>query len=390
MTSAAPAITPADAAFMQQALALALLARPHCPPNPAVGCVLAAPGGQVIGQGHTQPAGQAHAEIMALRHAAAQGHATAGATAYVTLEPCSHHGRTGPCCDALIAAGLRRVVLAVQDPNPHVAGQGIARLRAAGLQVDLCPGPPAAQGAASHAFAQQVRALNIGFFSRMLRQQPWVRLKTACSLDGRTALPNGASQWITSPEARADNQHWRARACAILTGAGTVLADDPQLNVRLSGHSRQPTLYILDSRLRTPAQARLWAVPGRRVCIVTDEADPARHQPLRQRGADILVLPGPQGRIHLPALLAEMARREINELHVEAGARLNASLLAQRLADEVLLYQAPLLLGEGHGLAALGPFTQIAQAPRLQAHTPPQPIGPDWRSQWLVADKPSF
>ncbi|MDO8250784.1 MAG: bifunctional diaminohydroxyphosphoribosylaminopyrimidine deaminase/5-amino-6-(5-phosphoribosylamino)uracil reductase RibD, partial [Rhodoferax sp.] len=206
-------------------------------PNPSVGCVITSAGGAVIGQGHTQRAGEPHAEVMALRDASAQGHCVKGATAYVTLEPCSHHGRTPPCCDALIAAGIGKVVVSIEDPNPLVAGQGIARLRAAGIEVEVGPG------------AAESRELNIGFFSRMIRKTPWVRMKMAASLDGTTALANGQSQWITSPEARADGHAWRARASAVLTGIGTVLQDNPRLDVREVATPRQPHLVVVDSRL---------------------------------------------------------------------------------------------------------------------------------------------
>ena len=351
---------------MLQALALADQARLSCPPNPAVGCVLVDAGGQVIGQGHTQPTGQAHAEVMALRDAQARGHSTAGATAYVTLEPCAHQGRTGPCADALVAAGVRKVVASLQDPNPRVAGQGLARLRAAGIEVQVGPG------------AVVSRELNTGFFSRMQRQRPWVRLKVASSLDGRTALPNGVSQWITSEAARADGHAWRARACAVLTGIGTVLRDNPQLDARAPGVTRQPMLVIADSRLRTPTDARLWDVPGRRVCVVSARANAEREAALRARGADVLALAGTDGQIDLPALLAELARREVNEVHVEAGAQLNAALWRAGLVDELLLYQAPVLLGEGPGLAALGPFTELAQGLQLE-YISADRVGPDLR-----------
>ncbi|MDR0479625.1 MAG: bifunctional diaminohydroxyphosphoribosylaminopyrimidine deaminase/5-amino-6-(5-phosphoribosylamino)uracil reductase RibD, partial [Burkholderiaceae bacterium] len=252
---------------MDRALRLAESARWHCPPNPAVGCVITDSQGHVLGEGCTQAAGQAHAEIMALLDAAAQGRDVRGATVYVTLEPCSHHGRTGPCCEALIAAGVARVVAAAQDPNPRVAGRGIARLRDAGMMVDV------------GLREAEARAMNPGFFSRMERERPWVRVKSAASLDGRTALPGGASQWITSEAARADGYAWRARAGAVLTGIGTVLTDDPLLTVRLPGVTRQPHLIILDSRLRTPPGARLWQAQGRRTLIYTAadvESDPAQ------------------------------------------------------------------------------------------------------------------
>ncbi|HMN58671.1 MAG TPA: bifunctional diaminohydroxyphosphoribosylaminopyrimidine deaminase/5-amino-6-(5-phosphoribosylamino)uracil reductase RibD [Ottowia sp.] len=364
---------PADP-YMAMALALAKQARLICPPNPAVGCVLVGADGQVIGQGHTQSTGQAHAEVMALRDAQARGHSTVGATAYVTLEPCAHQGRTGPCADALIQAGVRRVIASLQDPNPRVAGQGFARLRAAGVEVQVGPG------------AEAARELNIGFFSRMTRGRPWVRMKVAASLDGRTALPNGVSQWITSDAARADGHAWRARACAVLTGIGTVLHDDPRLDVRIAGATRQPMLVIADSQWRTPLAARLWQVPERRVCIVGAGADAARERALRERGADVLRLPGADGRIDLPALLAELARREVNEVHVEAGAQLNAALWRADGVDELLLYQAPRLLGEGAPLAALGPFTELAQGPQLE-YIGADRIGPDLRIRARVAGR---
>jgi len=216
-------------------------------PNPLVFCVLHSSNGEVIAQGHTQQAGGPHAEVMALRDAAAKGHSVVGATAYVTLEPCSHHGRTGPCCDALIAAGIKKVVATNLDPNPLVAGNGFAKLRAAGVEVEVL--------APDHPLAIQSRELNIGFFSRMIRKTPWVRVKVAASLDGTTALDNGASQWITSPAARADGHAWRAQSCAILTGIGTVLADRPRLDVRLVDTPRQPHLVVVDSTLETPLDA---------------------------------------------------------------------------------------------------------------------------------------
>lgn len=357
-----------DHAMMRRALALAERGRRLSPPNPAVGCVLVDAAGTVLGEGFTQPVGQAHAEVMALRDAAARGHRTQGATAYVTLEPCAHHGRTGPCCDALVAAGVRRVVAALPDPNPRVGGQGLQRLRDAGVAVAL--GPPEVAAAA--------RELNIGFFTRMERGTPWVRLKVASSLDGRTALPDGRSQWITSPAARADAQAWRARACAVLTGIGTVLDDDPLLNVRLPDSPRQPALVVLDSQLRTPAQARLWQVAGRRVCIATAVTDAARQQPLQARGAQVLALPGDDGRVDLPALLAHLARQEVNELHVEAGHRLNGALLRAGLVDELLLYQAPRLLGDGVGIADLGPLAGLDQALAFDWHAIER-VGPDLR-----------
>lgn len=352
--------------FMQRALALAEQARPACPPNPAVGCVLVDAQGQVLGEGCTQPVGQAHAEIMALRDAGARGHSVRGATAYVSLEPCAHQGRTGPCCEALVAAGVARVVASVQDPNPRVAGQGLARLRAVEVEVIVGPG------------AEASRELNIGFFKRMARGLPWVRLKAAISLDGRTALPNGHSQWITSAAAREDGHAWRARACAVLTGIGTVRQDDPQLNVRLPGQARQPALVIVDSRLQTPPDARLWRVANRQVLIYTASRDAARADELQERGATVVALPNPHGQVDLAAVLQDLATREVNELHVEAGHQLNGALLREGLVDELLVYQAPKLLGEGAGLAALGPFAQVDEGLSMR-WAEAVPIGPDLR-----------
>jgi diaminohydroxyphosphoribosylaminopyrimidine deaminase/5-amino-6-(5-phosphoribosylamino)uracil reductase len=339
---------------MRAALELARRALPGCPPNPAVGCVIVDVGGAVLGCGHTQATGEAHAEVMALRDAAARGQTVRGATAYITLEPCAHQGRTGPCCEALIAAGIGKVVAALQDPNPRVAGQSFTRLRAAGVEVAVGMG------------ADEARELNIGFFSRMVRGMPWVRLKAAASLDGRTALPNGQSQWITAPAARADGHAWRLRAGTVLTGAGTVLQDDPLLNVRLPDAPRQPDLALADSRLRTPVTARLWSVTGRRVRVYTAVQDPARHRALSERGAEVIALPGAHGQVDLSAMLRDLARREVGEVHVEAGARLNGALLRAGLVDELLLYQAPLLLGEGAPVAALGALTALNDGLRLE------------------------
>lgn len=382
----------ADTAYMQQAQALAEQAMPACRPNPAVGCVLADAHGQVLGRGHTQPVGGAHAEVMALRDAQRQGHSVAGATVYVTLEPCAHHGRTPPCCDALIAAGVRRVVAAVQDPHPQVAGQGIARLRAAGIQVDVGLG------------AQDSRELNLGFFSRMERGRPWVRVKAAASLDGRTALPNGVSQWITGEAARADGHRWRARADAVLTGIGTVLADDPRLDVRGITMTRQPALVIVDSRLRTPPGARLWQVPRRRVLLYAAHPDPAVSATLRELGAEVVCLARssstthaaasdaanaePATRVKLHAMLQDLSKRAgIGELHVEAGAILTGALWQAGLVDELLLYQAPMLLGSGAPIAAFDALTYLAQAPRLHL-IDVQPLGHDLRLVARISNNP--
>ncbi len=362
---------------MQQALALAGRAVGLSEPNPRVGCVIVSPDGQrVLGQGYTQAAGQAHAEVMALRDAAAQGHEVAGATAWVTLEPCSHLGRTGPCCDALADARIGKVIAALPDPNPLVAGQGFERLRAAGVQVETGPG------------ARESRELNIGFFSRMERGTPWVRLKVAASLDGRTALDNGTSQWITGEAARADGHAWRARAGAVLTGIGTVLEDNPRLNVRPVATARQPDVGIVDSRLETPPSAAIF-MPGRRLFIYCASADAARQSALEERGAVVIPLPGPGGKVDLAAMLRDLARREINELHVEAGHKLNGSLVREGLVDELLLYLAPKLLGQGREIAHFGPLTELSAALPL-AFTSVDRVGEDLRVVARVVGRDSF
>ncbi len=363
--------------FMPQALALAARAIGLSQPNPRVGCVLVAPDGRtVLGQGHTQAAGQAHAEVMALRDAAARGQDVRGATAWVTLEPCSHHGRTGPCCDALIAAGVGRVVASLADPNPRVAGQGFARLRAGGIAVEVGPG------------AEASRELNIGFFSRMVRGTPWVRMKVAASLDGRTALDNGQSQWITGEAARADGHAWRARAGALLTGIGTVLEDDPLLTVRFAPVAHQPPLVVVDSRLETPPGARLFQ-PGRRIFIYTAGGDAARRATLEARGAQVVALPGPGGKVDLPAMLADLARHEVGELHLEAGHKLNGSFVREGLVDEFLVYLAPKLLGQGRAMADFGPLAGLDAAPALDFHSVER-IGADLRVLARVQGRDRF
>jgi diaminohydroxyphosphoribosylaminopyrimidine deaminase/5-amino-6-(5-phosphoribosylamino)uracil reductase len=304
-------------------------------PNPRVGCVIVKDK-QVIGAGHTQPPGQAHAEVQALRDAAARGADVHGATVYVTLEPCSHFGRTPPCADALIAAGVGRVVAAIGDPNPLVAGQGLAKLRAAGIDT-LCG-----------VLEREAHEINIGFFSRMQRGRPWVRMKAAASLDGKTALHNGQSQWITSAAARQDGHRWRARACAILSGIGTVNADNPQLNARDVDTLRQPQRIVVDSRLQLNPQARV--LDGGGTWVIAAQQNAEKEAALRARGAEIILLPNPQGKVDLPALMLELGRRQINELHIEAGYKLNGSLIREGCVDELLLYLAPDLLGDAQGL----------------------------------------
>jgi diaminohydroxyphosphoribosylaminopyrimidine deaminase/5-amino-6-(5-phosphoribosylamino)uracil reductase len=365
---------------MNLALNLARQALWLTSPNPRVGCVITAPDGTVLGQGHTQRAGGPHAEIMALRDAAARGHSVQGATAWVTLEPCAHQGRTGPCCDALAAAGIGRVVAALTDPNPQVAGQGMARLAAAGVQTDILD--------AQDDIAVQARELNIGFFSRMARGLPWVRMKVAASLDGQTALQNGQSRWITGPEARADGHAWRARACAILTGIGTLLEDDPLLNVRGVDTPRQPHLVVVDSRLDMPLSAQLLDTQGaghqaRQIWVYT-AVDPSNSElaekrtALSARGVNVIDMPGPGGKVDLAAMLRDLARREINELHLEAGHKLNGSFIRDGLVDEFLVYLAPQLLGPGQGMANLPALTTLSGAVQLAFHAVDS-VGPDLR-----------
>ncbi len=345
--------SPLDEQRLDEALTLAAGSIGLTEPNPRVGCVLGAEDGTVFGRGATQQAGGPHAEVMALRDAAAAGRAVSGGTAWVSLEPCSHHGRTPPCCEALIEAGIARVVVAVVDPNPLVQGRGLERLRAAGITVEVAEGR----------IADEARELNIGFFSRMLRGRPWVRLKLAQSLDGHTALPDGRSAWITGEAARADGHAWRRRAGAVLTGIGTVLADDPRLDVRLVPTPRQPLRVVLDSQLRTPPGARVLAPPGG-VLIVGSAADEARHRALADAGAEVAVLRGPGPRVDLVAVLGELARRGINELHVEAGATLNGAWLEAGLVDELLIYQAGCLLGGGRPAFEMPPPADLNAASR--------------------------
>lgn len=358
-------LTEPDIHWMSLALTWAEKAMYITTPNPRVGCVIVNAQGVLLGAGHTQIAGQAHAEIMALRDAKQQGHGVAGATAYVTLEPCSHQGHTGPCCDALIQAGLTRVVVAVQDPNPQVSGNGIARLQQAGLQVDV------------GVLEDKARSLNLGFFKRMNNGVPWMRLKVAASLDGQTALSNGVSQWITSAAARQDGHAWRARACVVLTGIGTVLEDDPHLNVRDIDTPRQPTLVIVDSKLETPLDAKLWQTQ-RKVWIYCAKEDADRKTALQAKGALVTCLPNAQGKVDLRAMQKDLGQRNINEVHIEAGFKLNGSVLAAGVVDELLVYLAPLLIGQGLGMANLGPFEALTQTLKLDIQNI-TPVGDDIR-----------
>ncbi|WP_432724168.1 bifunctional diaminohydroxyphosphoribosylaminopyrimidine deaminase/5-amino-6-(5-phosphoribosylamino)uracil reductase RibD [Jeongeupia wiesaeckerbachi] len=325
-----------DRIHMQHALRLAARGLYTTTPNPRVGCVIVRDG-VVIGEGWHVRAGEPHAEVHAVR---AAGDAAHGATAYVTLEPCSHHGRTPPCADALIKAGVARVVAAMTDPNPQVAGRGLARLAAAGIET------------ASGVLEAEARELNIGFISRMLRGRPWTRIKLAASLDGRIALDDGQSKWITGAAARADVQRWRARSCALLTSVDTVLADDAQLTVRDFAVERQPLRVVVDSRLRMPADAALLRSRGVLVAAAIEaHAAPHGRAALEAAGAEVVLLPGEDGRVDLPALLDLLGQRGINELTVEAGGVLAGSLLQAGLVDELLLYQAPVLIGKGKAMA---------------------------------------
>lgn len=329
-------MTPLDRDRLQEALALAESSFGLTEPNPRVGCVIGHADGRVLGRGATQQAGGPHAEVMALRDAQARGHDVRGATAWVTLEPCAHHGRTPPCCDALIAADLGRVVVALADPFPQVNGAGLARLRAAGIEVQMADADIAA---AAH-------DVNVGFFSRVQRGRPWVRLKVAASVDGVTALHDGQSQWITGEAARRDGHAWRRRASTVLTGIGTVLADDPRLDVRWVATAAQPARAIVDSRFRLPPTARLLQAPGR--VSVFGALDPASAPAtLRASGATLHQAAGPDGTVDLGAVMRQLAQSGTNELHVEAGAVLNGALLRAGLVDELLVYLAPRLLGEG-------------------------------------------
>ncbi|QWD60386.1 bifunctional diaminohydroxyphosphoribosylaminopyrimidine deaminase/5-amino-6-(5-phosphoribosylamino)uracil reductase RibD [Polynucleobacter sp. MWH-UH35A] len=341
-----------DHQFMSEAIAEAQKALYLSNPNPRVGCVIVKDG-QVIGKGFTQRVGGAHAEVQALADAKALGNDLAGSTVYVTLEPCSHTGRTPPCVDALIAAKPSAVFVAMSDPNPLVSGKGLERLKAAGIKV--------------HCGLMEIeaRALNPGFVSRMIRGLPWVRMKIAASLDGKTALPDGRSQWITGPLARADGHHWRAQACAILTGVGTVKEDDPSLNVREVQTERQPWRIIVDSKLETPATAKILdGVDKSGVIIVCAGLDsPEMQQKAKMftdRGIEVIAMANPFGKVDLPKLFSCLAKeREINEIHVESGFKLNGSLLREGCVDELLLYYAPFFMGEGIVMANVSPLNSL-------------------------------
>lgn len=351
-----------DLVFMARALKLAERGLYTTDPNPHVGCVLVRDG-VVLAEGWTQRAGYAHAEVDALNKV----DDARGATAYVTLEPCSHHGRTGPCCDALIAAGVSRVVAAMVDPNPLVAGQGLQRLREAGVEVE------------SGLLQSEAENLNRGFFKRMRHGLPFIRSKLAMSLDGRTALASGASQWITSPQARQDVQRFRAASSAVLTGIDTVLADDPLLNARVDFDLVQPIRVVLDSKLRMPTSAKLLAA-AESVWIITVSDDVAKQQRLRDLGCQVFqVEADDEGRVDLTAACRVLAEHKINSVWIEAGATLNGALLNSGLVDEWIIYQAPCVLGhEGRGLFQLPGMRAMDDKKNLQL-LDVRHVGPDIR-----------
>lgn len=348
----------ADHTYMTLALRLAEQGLYTTQPNPRVGCVIVK-NQQIIGQGAHLKAGEPHAEVFALRQAGADAK---GADAYVTLEPCNHHGRTPPCVNALIAAGVTRVIVAMQDPNPLVAGKGLQRLQAHGIQVE------------TGLMQKEALALNSGFISRMSHGLPYVRSKIAASLDGRTALSNGKSQWITGESARLDVQHWRAQSCAIITGIGTVLADNPSMNVRLDNVARQPLRVIVDSRLQTPANCKMLdAAMMKHSPVVIAYAQDAGNKAaeLTATGAELLHLPSNDNpidcRVDLAALLSHLAQRGINEVLVEAGQGLNGALLHANLIDELIIYYAPKLMGaDAKAMFAMPELTQMQQVTDLQ------------------------
>lgn len=356
-----PVFTSDDHRYMARALELAERGLYTTTPNPRVGCVIVQ-GGSVAGEGWHERAGSPHAEVNAL---AAAGAKARGATAYVSLEPCVHRGRTGPCTDALIKAGIARVVAAMTDPNPLVSGKGVDALKHAGIE------------AGAGLMEDEARELNIGFVSRMTRGRPWVRMKIAASLDGKTALTNGKSQWITSEQARRDGHHWRARACAVLTGAGTVRDDDPRLTVRDVSTTRQPLRVVVDSKLETPPTAKIFDGGG--VLVAAAREDKARMAALKAKGAEVIVMPNPAGKVELGDLFRELARRELNEVHVEAGFRLNGSLVREGQVDELLVYLAPMLIGDkAPGMFELPELTDLSGG-RKSRISEVRAIGPDIR-----------
>ena len=357
-----------DTRMMARAIQLAREGRFRTRPNPAVGCVIAQ-GAEVIGEGSTRAAGSNHAEIEALEDAARRGRDPRDATAYVTLEPCSHQGRTGPCTEALVEAGIVRAVIAMQDPNPDVGGNGILALTSAGIDVEL------------GLLETEAEATNPGFFKRMRANRPFVRVKLAASLDGRTAMASGESQWITGPAARADVQRLRGLSGAIVTGVDTVIADDPALTVRDESLDipGQPLRVVLDSRLRTPPGAQLFQQPGETLVACTEEGPGA--EALRAAGADILCLPGAGG-VDLAVLLEQLAAREVNDILVECGPRLAGAFVAAGLVDELVLYTAPTLLGSSARPLLDLPIDAMANQLRLEVRDLRR-VGDDLR--WILA-----
>ncbi|MDP1665716.1 MAG: bifunctional diaminohydroxyphosphoribosylaminopyrimidine deaminase/5-amino-6-(5-phosphoribosylamino)uracil reductase RibD [Methylobacter sp.] len=354
-----------DAFYMAQAISLAKRGRYTTDPNPRVGCVLVRDD-VVIGQGWHVKAGQGHAEVEALKNVSD----AKGATAYVTLEPCSHQGRTPPCCDALIKAGVSRVVAAMQDPNPQVSGSGLEKLKAAGIEVSC------------GVLQEDALALNRGFIKRMTDNRPFVRSKLAMSLDGRTAMASGESKWITSNEARADVHRLRAESSAILTGINTVLADDPALNTRIDEDVLQPVRVVLDTHLNMPVTAQMAKLPGRSL-ILTCAQHEQKQLALQQTGFEVYQLVGKNGRLDLHAVMEFLSQQQINELLVEAGSVLNGALLAEGLVDEYVVYMAPCILGDqGRGLFNLPGLQQMADKKQLKLRDVRQ-VGQDLKLTYI-------
>ena len=360
-----------DHQFMGEALAEAQKALYLSNPNPRVGCVIVKDGA-IIGRGFTQKVGAAHAEVQALADAQSKGKDSVGSTIYVTLEPCNHTGKTPPCVDALIAAKPDKIIAAMSDPNPLVAGKGLERLKAAGIEVHC------------GLLEEQAEELNRGFISRMTRGLPWVRLKIAASLDGKTALPDGKSQWITGPLARADGHHWRAQACAIITGVGTVKEDDPSLNVRDVVTQRQPWRIIIDSKLETPTNSKILnQLDQSGVLIVCAELESIgnreKAKAFTERGIEVIAMANTFGKVDLPKLFSYLAKeRQMNEIHIESGFKLNGSMLREDCVDELLLYYAPFLMGEGIGMANV-PTLSTLDAPNNWKVIDQSLFGPDLR-----------
>ncbi len=360
-----------DHQFMSEALAEAQKALYLSNPNPRVGCVIVKDG-EMIGRGFTQKVGEAHAEVQALADAQSKGKDPVGSTIYVTLEPCSHTGKTPPCVDALIAAKPAKVIVAMSDPNPLVAGKGLERLKAAGIEVHC------------GLLELEAQELNRGFISRMTKGLPWVRIKIAASLDGKTALPDGKSQWITGPLARADGHHWRAQACAIVTGVGTVKEDDPSLNVRDVVTQRQPWRIIIDSKLDTPANAKvLNHLDQSGVMIICADLNTSENREkakaFSERGIEVIVMANQFGKVDLPKLFSFLAKeRQMNEIHIESGFKLNGSMLRENCVDELLLYYAPFFMGDGIGMANVSTLASL-DAPKDWKVIDQRLFGPDLR-----------